>query len=409
MPNVVFALPYGLPATMRFLDAVARLPGVQTAVISQESADRVPEPLRKHLAGHERIADVLSAEVLETGVRSLANRCFQGRVDALLGILEPMQEAMGRVRERLGIRGMTEATAHNFRDKSRMKELLSENGLPCARYGLARTVEEGVQLGQSCGLPVVVKPPAGAGARSTWRADDVETLHRCLKLSQPSAEAPVLIEEFVRGKEHSFDTVSIGGRHVLHSISHYYPTPLEVLENDWIQWCVLLPRQIDGSEYQDIHEAGRRTLDVLGMDTGITHMEWFRRPDGSLAISEVAARPPGAQFTSLLSYAYDVSFYRLWAELGCFGRCDLPERKFAAGAVYLRGQGEGRVKAVHGLERIAEEVRDVVVEAKIPQRGQPAQDGYEGEGHILVRHPETQAVERALKLVLQRVRVELES
>ena len=51
------------------------------------------------------------------------------------------------------------------------------------------------------------------------------------------------------------------------------------------------------------------------MFTGLSHMEWFRRGDGSIAISEVGARPPGAQFTTLLSFAHDLDFYRAWAEL----------------------------------------------------------------------------------------------
>ena len=37
-----------------------------------------------------------------------------------------------------------------------------------------------------------------------------------------------------------------------HSLTHYYPTPLEVLRNPWIQWSVVLPREIDDPRYDDI-------------------------------------------------------------------------------------------------------------------------------------------------------------
>ena len=40
--------------------------------------------------------------------------------------------------------------------------------------------------------------------------------------------------------------------------------------------------------------ARARAVKALGLETGFTHMEWFRRDDGSLAIGEIAARPPGA-------------------------------------------------------------------------------------------------------------------
>src|SRR3712207_4810136 len=60
-------------------------------------------------------------------------------------------------------------------------------------------------------------------------------------------------------------------------------------------------------------------------------MEWFRRPDGSIAVSEVAARPPGAQITSMLGYVHEVDFYRVWAELVIHGTFSPPERRYAAG------------------------------------------------------------------------------
>ena len=74
-------------------------------------------------------------------------------------------------------------------------------------------------------------------------------------------------------------------------------------------------------------------------------MEWFRRPDGSVAVSEVGARPPGAQITSMLCYAHDFDLYTAWARLMVDGSFDPPERKWAAGTVYLRGQGAGQVQA----------------------------------------------------------------
>src|SRR6185369_14190103 len=113
-----------------------------------------------------------------------------------------------------------------------------------------------------------------------------------------------LLEEFVKGDEHSFDSVCIGGELRWHSITRYLPGPLEVLQNPWIQWCVLLPREVDDPRYDPIRKEAARALKALGMTTGLSHMEWFRREDGSVAISEVGARPPGAQITTLMSYAH---------------------------------------------------------------------------------------------------------
>ena len=74
---------------------------------------------------------------------------------------------------------------------------------------------------------------------------------------------------------------------------------------------------------------------------------------------------------------------------------------------YLRGQGRGRVRSVRGLDEIVAELGPLVVEAKAPQEGQSASGTYEGEGYVIVRHPETEVVEDALWKIVNRVRVEL--
>jgi hypothetical protein len=136
-------------------------------------------------------------------------------------------------------------------------------------------------------------------------------------------------------------------------------------------------------------------------------MEWFERPDGSIAISEVGARPPGAQITSMLSYAHDFDVYRGWARLMAFETFDPPPRRWAVATLFLRGQGAGRVVAVHGVDRAQAELGRLVVEVKLPSKGQAPGSGYEGEGYIILRHAETAVVVEAIKRLMELVRVEL--
>jgi hypothetical protein len=136
-------------------------------------------------------------------------------------------------------------------------------------------------------------------------------------------------------------------------------------------------------------------------------MEWFRLREGRIALSEVAARPPGAQFTSLLSYAHDIDMYSAWAALEVFGRFEPPERRYAVGAAYLRGQGTGVVRGVHGLDTLQHELGALVVEARLPREGQARGEGYEGEGYVILRHDDTDVVAAALRRVVEVARVEM--
>jgi biotin carboxylase len=406
MRNVIFVAPFALDATMRFVTPAASLPGVRLAIIGQESADSLPKELRERLSAHYRVEDAMQTDQLLAAVRHIA-KGWDGKVDRLIAILEQLQVPVAEVRAKLGLPGLSVEAAHNFRDKSRMKTVLRANDIPCAKHRLCTSAKDAVAFTEAVGFPIVVKPPAGAGARNTHRVDDRAQLDAYLKSQPIHAGEPVLFEEFIQGEEYSFDTVTIEGRHVFHSIGRYSPTPLDVLKNPWIQWVVHLPRKIDGPEFQKIHVAGPKALDALGMKTGLTHMEWFRRRDGSIAISEVAARPPGAQFTTLMSYAHDKDMYQAWVELMVFDRFTVPERKYSAGAAYLRGQGQGRVKAIRGLEEAQKELGPLVVEAKLPQLGAAPKEGYEGEGFVIVRHEDTDVVEQALKRMIELVRVDL--
>jgi biotin carboxylase len=269
---------------------------------------------------------------------------------------------------------------------------------------------------QQVGYPLVGKPPDGAGAKATARCGSPAELQRFLASSKPRPGREVLLEEFIQGREFSFDTVTLHGQHVFHNICSYHPTPLEVMESPWIQWCVVLPRRLDTPEFAEIHTTGPRALSVLGMWTGMSHLEWFRRGDGSIAISEVAARPPGAQFMTLMSYAGDTDMYRAFAQLMVFETFTPPVRRFAAGAVYLRAQGRSgagsppagaRITAVHGLEELREQLGELVVETRLPRIGAVPATSYEGDGLVVVRHPDTQVVTRALEQVVHDVRVEM--
>ncbi|MBM4060253.1 MAG: ATP-grasp domain-containing protein [Planctomycetes bacterium] len=405
MVHAVFAVPFAMESTLRFARAVAALPGVRLSVVAQDDAGRFPADFRAQLAGFRQVRDGLCADDLAAAIGSLAQEL--GPAGRLLGILEPLQEPLAAVRERLRIRGMDAATARNFRDKARMKELFAAHGLPCARHRLCATVDEAVEFARGTGYPVVAKPPAGAGARATARCADEGALRRFLADAHAGAGREVLLEEFVQGQEFSFDSVTLHGRHVFHSVSCYLPTPLWVMENPWIQWCVVLPRDVAGPEYGPIHRDGPRALGALGMWTGMTHMEWFRRADGSIAIGEVAARPPGAQFTTLIGCAHDADLYRAWAQLMVFETWTPLERRYAAGAAYLRGQGEGRIVAVHGVEAVRQRLGDLVVELRLPQPGQAPSGSYEGDGHLIVRHPDTQVVTDAVQYAVRTLRVEL--
>ena len=402
MRNVVFVAPFPLDTTMRFARAAAALSGVRMLGIMQEPPRGDDASMFVDLV---TVRDGLDTRQLIEAGQLLAKR--HGRLSRVLGILEPLQVQLGELRQALGIPGTRADTADLFRDKARMKDELRRNGLPCARHALLRTWADAETFVGQVGLPIVLKPPAGMGCKATWRINNADELGAALTAIHASPQQPALAEEFLRGKEYSFETITVGGKVRFVSPTRYFPTPLEVMETPWVQWVVVMPRVIAGPEFDDAQELAIRTVSALGLDTGFTHMEWFRRDDGSLAIGEIAARPPGANIVRMNSFAHDTDMYRAWARAVVDEAFDGPfDRKYSVGCAFLRGVGRGRVLKVTGVERAQELVGPHVVEARLPQPGSPRSDSYEGDGHVIVRHPDVEVVKAAMTTVIETIQIE---
>ncbi|TAK18937.1 MAG: hypothetical protein EPO40_35940 [Myxococcaceae bacterium] len=150
----------------------------------------------------------------------------------------------------------------------------------------------------------------------------------------------------------------------------------------------------------------RAAIAALGLDDGMTHMEWFQRADESPVIGEIAQRPPGANISLMTGLAHDVDLYATWVRAVVDGEFHGPwERKYAVGSAFLRGLGHGRVASVTGVHETWEAMGRWVVEAKLPTVGAPKSESYEGNGDMVVRDPSTEVVKRLLKSIIDTVRV----
>ena len=128
MRQVIFVAPFAVDTTLRFVDGAAEVPNSRLILITQDPLDRFPPGLRAKLSGHYKVDNALDARHLIAAVTDIRRRV--GPIHRLLGTLEQLQEPLAETREALGIPGMDLQTATNFRDKSRMKDVLRRAGLP---------------------------------------------------------------------------------------------------------------------------------------------------------------------------------------------------------------------------------------------------------------------------------------
>jgi len=403
MTHVVFVAPFFGENMRHCLGCFADLPGVKLSVVTQEGAERVPMSLRSRL-NHWRIDNAEDPRQLVAGARGLEK--LHGRIDRIECYLEMLQVPVAEARDELGLPGVGAEVARNFRDKNRMKDVLRKAGVPVARQALVKNADDARRFVAEVGFPIVLKPLAGFGARNTQRASDDASLSQALEALLPSSDKPVQAEEFVRGEEHTFETVLIDGKPVWWSSVQYLPSPLQVLENAWMQYCLLMPRERDEAHGKAFQPVNAKALRALGLVDGISHMEWFLRADGSPVVSEVGARPPGANIMPLLAAAHSCDPWALWAKLVVQKKWEMPERRFAAGCVFLRSMGSApTLREVRGVDEVRRKLADLITAEKLPQVGQPRSSHYEGDGFFVVRHPETKGVVAAMKTILETVKI----
>ncbi len=404
MRKVVFVAPFLMEATMRFVDAIGRLPDTRVFGICQKIPEGIPSSEAQRFADYIAIDDCFNPDQLEWAVRQLEQR--HGEIYRITSVLELIQEVVAEVRERLGLEGLRRESARRFLDKNVMKAAFQDLKLPCARHLLMTNAEQGFAFAKQVGFPLVVKPPVGAGCISTFQVNNDEELANALRDVRPDAAHPVQIEEFITGDEFSFDTFTINGKVVWHSICQYFPPPIQAMRNSWIQWGHMLPRDITGPEFDAAREVGIKAVEGFGMASGVTHMEWFRRADGSVAIGEIAARPPGAHMPRCWSYAYEGDYYHQWAQAVIYDKFDgSNDRRYAVGSVFFRGPGQGRVRAVEGVEEANKLYGKYVMEARLPAIGQQKSESYEGDGYAIVRDPSTEKVIEIMQGIISHVRV----
>ena len=156
-------------------------------------------------------------------------------------------------------------------------------------------------------------------------------------------------------------------------------------------------------------ELGRGVLKALGMGTGFTHMEWFRKPSGEVVFGEIAARSPGAKLVDQMNYANDFDIYREWARMVCWRSFDArPNRRYHVAALFKRATGQGRIRRIEGMEEIRARLGDSLVVSDLLPIGTPRRDWHQtllSDGYMILRHPDYRECVALMQYAINKLRI----
>jgi biotin carboxylase len=384
--RVVFFAPTFPPEMIQYTRGLAEV-GAEVFGVADTPKEGLPPELKRYLSGYLQVPRIMD----EDDVIARVLEWLRGHsVDRVLANWEPLTILAARVREKLGMPGMSVDDVRGFRDKQIMKERVKAAGLRVPKSKRVKSEKEIRAAVEEIGFPIVLKPIAGAGSADTYKVRDAKELESVMKAMRHVHEASC--EEYVEGEEFTFDTVSIGGVPAYENVAQYLPKPIEARNEEWISPVIITVRDTRQAKLQAGIALGRNVLKALRMGDGFTHMEWFLTPKGEAVFGEIGCRPPGAHLVDQMNYTGDIDLFREWARVAVHKKFEAStERKYNCGIVFKRAMGHGRVTRIEGLGNWMREVGPWFVEDKLFRPGTPRRNWKNtllSDGHVIVRHPD---------------------
>ncbi|MBL8956048.1 MAG: ATP-grasp domain-containing protein [Myxococcaceae bacterium] len=386
--KVVFLACSYPPEMQQYTRGLAEV-GATVYGVGDQPAAALPQSLKQYLTDYLQVPRLLD----EDDVVARVSAWLRGReVDKVLANWEVMVLTAARLREKLGLPGMSYDTVRGFRDKQLMKERVRAAKLRTPHSERVFTVSDARKAAEKLGYPLVLKPISGAGSADTYRVADPKQLEDVLGKMGHVKEASC--EEFITGEEYTFDTVCIGGKPAYMNVAQYLPPPLIARSEEWVSPVIITVRDMEQPKLQAGITLGKGVLSALGMGDGFTHMEWFRKPDGEAVFGEIGCRPGGACLVDQMNYTGDIDLFREWARAVVWGKFEAPTaRKYNAAIIFKRALGRGRITRIEGLGEFLRAYGQHVVEEKLLRPGTHRRDWKQtllSDGHIMLRHPDWQ-------------------
>ena len=289
--NFVFISPHFPHTYWQFCDRLKRN-GVNVLGIGDAPYDSLEGCLKEALTEYYRV-DTL--EDYDQVYRAVAFFAFRyGKISWIESMNEYWLEQDARLRTDFNITtGIQADRIENIKEKSRMKQIYLDAGIPTARQHRVTDRAAGRKFVKKVGYPVIVKPDVGVGATHTWKLEndaDLDAFYNQLP------ETPYVMEEFIEGEICSYDAILDADCEPLFESMTVWPPVMDIVNKDldlMYYTCPDVPASLSA--------LGRRTVKAFGVDRRFVHLEFFRLTKargglggvGDFVALEVNMRPAG--------------------------------------------------------------------------------------------------------------------
>ena len=363
--NFIFISPNFPHTYWNFCDRLKKN-GVNVLGIGDAPYDGLEDGLKGALTEYYKVD---SLENYDQVFRAVAFFSFKyGKIDWIESQNEYWLEQDAQLRTDFNVTTGVRSDRISFiKEKSLMKKLYQEAGIPTARQSKVTTREAALAfIDEIGGYPVIVKPDIGVGANDTWKLGSDEELN---KFYDNLPSVPYVMEEFIVGDLISYEAILNSKFEPLFENMTTWPTPIMEIVNDDLN----LKYYTNPDVPAELREIGRKTSKAFGVDRRFVHLEFFRLTadrkglgkKGEFAGLEVNMRPPGGYTPDMMNFAHSTDVYQIYADMVAFDERRIPESDDKYYCVYA-GRKDG-----HNYVRTHEEIMAKYGEVMVMQEEMP--------------------------------------
>ena len=371
--NFVFISPHFPHTYWQFCDRLKKN-GINVLGIGDAPYDGLEGPLKAALTEYYRVDNL---EDYDQVYRAVAFFAFKyGKIEWIESMNEYWLTQDARLRTDFNIStGIRSDRIDFIKEKSLMKKLYLEAGIPTARQHIISTREAGRAFTDEVGFPVIVKPDIGVGATDTWKLESSEDLERFYD-NLPSA--PYVMEEFIEGDICSYDAIINSRCEPVFESMTIWPPVMDIVVKDLDLMYYTCPDVPEG-----LRALGRRTVKAFGVDRRFVHLEFFRLTKarkglgkkGDFVALEVNMRPAGGYTPDMMDFAHSTDVYQIYADMVSFDERRLPEPEEHFYCVYASRKDGHRYTHTHE-EIMARYGANMVMQEEMPPMNWPQMGRY---------------------------------
>jgi hypothetical protein len=317
--DLLYISPEFPPNYAHFIEHLHSL-GVRVWGLGEADFYFMPVSLRSALTWYVQ-ADLNNADAVQHALDELLMQKkasgHAGNFDLVESHNEQWLPLEGMINEKYDIDGIKIQDLPRLKKKTIMKQLFEDCGLPVARGQRIADINRTLDLADTLGYPLILKPDEGVGAGGIYRVENKGQLKSHLsKITED-----YLIEEFIEGDIVTYDGLTdYDGNVVFENSLIYGDGVLEyVLGKDTFFY---VRRHIPA----ELCAAGQKLVPLFDIRRKFFHFEFFKIGETYMPI-EINCRPPGGAILDMMNYSIDDDLYRTYAQMIAKGRASVKSQK----------------------------------------------------------------------------------